>query len=152
MVDVVRGAIPDDIERCIELWVEALLDRDGSVDPLPVADRMRRLFDGPITRFALAGDPVDGFAVTAPKPGDPAVTVLERIAVRPASAGQGVGRLLLEDAIRSARSAGFTTMELAVRTGNGAVRLYEKAGFRSASDPVPHPLGGEPMVTYRLEL
>jgi ribosomal protein S18 acetylase RimI-like enzyme len=148
MTDIVAGSIPEDIERCVDVWVRALRHRDGDVDSDSTAERMRTLFDGPVIRFALTAEPLAGFALTTPKTGEETTAMLERIAVLPSSAGRGHGRALLRDAIQSSRDAGFARIELAVRRGNAAVRLYEAEGFASISGPIPHPLGGEPMITY----
>lgn len=152
MADIVAGSIPEDIERCVDVWIHALRHRDGDVDSGPVAERMRKLLDGPVLRFALTGEPLAGFALTIPKKNDETTAVLERIAVLPSSVGQGHGRALLRDAIRCSTEAGFCSIELAVRRGNAAIRLYEAAGFAAVSAPAPHPLGGEPMITYRRDL
>lgn len=152
MTDIVVGDIPEDIDRCVDVWIHALRHRDGDVDARVVAERMRKLFDGPVLRFALTGQPLAGFALTTPKTHDETTAVLERIAVLPSSAGQGHGRALLRDAIRYSTDAGFSSLELAVRRGNAAIRLYEAEGFAAVSEPVPHPLGGEPMITYRRDL
>lgn len=149
---IVPGRIPEDIDRCVDLWVDALRARDGNVEAAAVAERTKEVFRRPFIRFAVAEEPLVGFAVTAPKEADARTAVLERIAVRPDAAGRGTGRALLSDAIDASRAAGFETMELGVRRGNAAVRLYEAAGFRPVSAPIPHPLGGEPMVTFRREL
>ncbi|MFK0241530.1 GNAT family N-acetyltransferase [Microbacterium sp. NPDC090281] len=90
--------------------------------------------------------------MTAPKSGDATVAVLERIAVLPASSGLGTGRALLQDAVQASKDAGFSTIELAVRQGNPAIRFYEGEGFEPISGPGPHPLGGEPMITYSRDL
>ncbi|MBT2486196.1 MULTISPECIES: N-acetyltransferase [unclassified Microbacterium] len=113
---------------------------------------MKSLFDGPVIRFALSGKPLAGFALTTPKPGDGTSALLERIAVLPEATGQGTGRALLRDAVQSSKGAGCSTIELAVRRGNAAIRLYETEGFEAVSGPVPHPLGGEPMITYSRHL
>ena len=151
MTDITAGTA-EDIARCVDLWVQALRHRDGEVDADAVAARMRTLFDGPLIRFALAGEPLAGFALTAPKSGDETTAVLERIAVVPASSGMGIGRALLKDAILASKNAGCSTIELAVRRGNPAIRLYEQQGFRPVSGPIPHPLGGEPMITFSVGL
>lgn len=152
MTDIVAGSVPEDIAKCLDVWEQALRHRDGDVDAETVAERMRTLFDGPLIRFALTGAPLVGFALTAPKSGDATVAVLERIAVLPASSGQGTGRALLQDAVQASKDAGFSTIELAVRRGNPAIRFYEGEGFEPISGPVPHPLGGEPMITYSRDL
>lgn len=151
MTDIALGTT-EDIERCVDLWVQALRHRDGEVAAEAVGARMHKLFDGPLLRFALAGEPLAGFALTAPKSGDETVAVLERIAVLPASSGKGIGRALLKDAMLASKDAQYDTIELAVRRGNPAIRLYEQQGFRPVSGPVPHPLGGEPMITFSVGL
>lgn len=45
---------------------------------------------------------------------------------------RGVGRLLLEEFVERARSAGAARVHLEVRDGNPAVRMYRLAGFKSA--------------------
>lgn len=147
----IRGRVPEDVERCVDLWISALRHRDGHVDEAPVSERTREVFGGGLIRFAITDGPVlNGFAVTVPRTDETAV--LERIAVRPSLAGQGIGRALLLDAITSSREGGYSALELAVRRGNPAVLLYESLDFRRASEPIAHPLGGEPMITYRLGL
>lgn len=157
MVQIADGRIPSDVEPCIELWVEALRERDGRVEVEPVSARTRSVFAGGVARFAVArgttaGSTPEGFVVTVPHPKDPAVAILERIAVAPGAAGRGIGSALLADALDASRAAGFSAVELGVRVGNPAVRLYEAAGFRAVGSPEPHPLGGAPMVRYRLDL
>lgn len=148
---LVRGRVPEDVEQCVGLWIRALRHRDGHVDEGPVSDRTRAVFGGVLLRFTITEGPMlNGFAVTVPRTAETAV--LERIAVRPGLTRRGIGRALLLDAIASSREAGCTALELAVRRGNPAALLYESLGFRRASEPIAHPLGGEPMITYRLGL
>ena len=149
---IVSGTLPDDVDRCVQLWVRALLARDGEVDSHAVGERTRGVFGRPLIRFAIVDHPFSGFAVTVGKVGEPMTAVLERIAVAPGKTGQGIGRALLTDAIDSSRRRGRSAMELAVRRGNPAVRLYEALGFRATSGPADHPLGGEPMITFRRSL
>lgn len=51
------------------------------------------------------------------------------LAVDPAWRGRGIGKTLIESCLLTARRRGITSMNLEVRAGNDAVRLYEKAGF-----------------------
>lgn len=51
------------------------------------------------------------------------------LAVDPAHRHQGVGRLLLEDFMESARDYGAGRVHLEVREGNAAMRMYRSAGF-----------------------
>ena len=157
MFVLAEGLVPDDVEPCVALWVDAVRARDGEVDAPRVSERMLRVFDRPPVRFAVGREEetpgaLRGFAVTVPHPSSPRTAVLERIAVSSDMAGRGLGRLLLTDAVDASRARGFSSIELAVRAGNAAVRLYEAAGFRPVSAPEPHPLGGAPMTRYRLGL
>jgi ribosomal protein S18 acetylase RimI-like enzyme len=152
------GEREQDEAPCVQLWVTSIRHRDAGAGPgeRAVAERARSKFTQPIVRFAVAreGD-ISGFALTvadSDRPHDEAV-VLELLAVEPRSAGAGIGRALLEDAISASRRAGFAAIRLSVRTGNRrAISLYEVAGFTREGAPLDHPLGGEPMVTYVLAL
>jgi ribosomal-protein-alanine N-acetyltransferase len=51
------------------------------------------------------------------------------VAVAAAEQGHGIGRLLLEEFVNSARSGGAGRLHLEVRDGNPAMSLYRQAGF-----------------------
>jgi [ribosomal protein S18]-alanine N-acetyltransferase len=51
------------------------------------------------------------------------------LAVLPHHHRQGVGRLLLDDFMESARSSGAVRVHLEVRDGNPAIEMYRGAGF-----------------------
>lgn len=51
------------------------------------------------------------------------------LAVDPAQQRRGIGQLLLDDFISSARAAGSGRLHLEVRDGNPALKLYTRAGF-----------------------
>ena len=56
---------------------------------------------------------------------------IHNIAVHPSRQGCGLGRLLLDAALRRVMGEGATRCHLEVRASNGAARaLYEKLGFR----------------------
>jgi ribosomal protein S18 acetylase RimI-like enzyme len=142
-----HDASPSAVEPCLALWMTAITARDRAEPPEGTTERIRGKFTVPSLRFAVVGDDArpDGFALTTPD-GE-----LQLLAVAPTAAGRGVGRALLVDAIAAARSAGLDALTLAVRTGNRrALDLYESVGMLPVGDPRPHPLGGEPMLTYRL--
>lgn len=63
-------------------------------------------------------------------PTRPFTAELVNLAVTPALEGRGIGRLLVSDAVRRAKSEGYRTLE--VGTGNagiGQLALYQKCGF-----------------------
>jgi ribosomal protein S18 acetylase RimI-like enzyme len=143
---VLRPFVPADLEACVAVWVRALEARDGVAAPAGTAERVRgRLArDDHRTVVAEQAGRVAGFATTVPE--GPGTLLLQHLAVAPDVAGRGLGRRLLADAV--AHAAG-RPLALDVRIGNGrAIALYERAGFARAGEPVPHPLGGEPMVRY----
>ena len=52
------------------------------------------------------------------------------IGVLPAARRQGIGRALLDALIAQARSDGLPALSLSVDRDNGALKLYERVGFR----------------------
>ena len=54
------------------------------------------------------------------------------LAVAPDHQHRGIGRLLLEQFVEQARSAGANRVHLEVRDGNPAVQMYRRAGFQPA--------------------
>jgi len=51
------------------------------------------------------------------------------LATRPAARGRGIGGSLLRAAMEEARGRGAATLFLEVRSGNDAIRLYQREGF-----------------------
>lgn len=82
----------------------------------------------PGSRLLVARRGLDpaGFAMTRTIAGE---TELLLLAVRRAYRRTGIGRSLLDHAIDEARNEGADALHLEVREGNGAVLLYQGAGF-----------------------
>ncbi|WP_341975982.1 GNAT family N-acetyltransferase [Microbacterium sp. LTA6] len=152
VIELVRGSIPADVERCVSLWTEVASAREGSAEMRGTDDRLRELFDGPVARFTAAGEPLAGFVLVVPKAGDDGTLVLERLAVRPTAAGRGIDRALLTDVISWSESNEFEAIELAVGAGDGTTPLYEAAGFRPVVGPIPRALSDDALATFRLPL
>jgi ribosomal protein S18 acetylase RimI-like enzyme len=55
------------------------------------------------------------------------------VAVRDGHRGRGLGERLLTELAHVARRAGFARLSLSVDTGNRAVHLYERVGYREIS-------------------
>jgi ribosomal protein S18 acetylase RimI-like enzyme len=147
------GEVPDDIERCADIWVRAIRFRDGTVDARAMAQRVRSAFDNPIVRFAVATSPRSGFALVESGRPNPTEALLRFLAVDPDASGIGVGTALLDDAVERARVGGCQSISLEVRTTNArAIALYTRRGFEPFGESMPHPLGGDPMQSYRLAL
>jgi ribosomal protein S18 acetylase RimI-like enzyme len=74
---------------------------------------------------------------------------LEELYVAPESRGDGVGRVLLEEAIETARAEGATHMELGTSESDTAARaLYESLGFTNREGSPDGPV----MFFYEREL
>lgn len=152
---IIRAGASDEREACVSIWLDALRARDGAEQGPDVAARARAKFTRPIVRFAVAGPGPSAFALTVDTGTDSSkrVAMFELLAVAPDDAGHGIGRALVADAIEAATKAGYSAMELSVRAGNDrAAKLYSSCGFTRQGDPVPHPLGGPPMLGYALRL
>src|SRR5437763_12752086 len=94
---------------------------------------MRRLLDDGGTLVLLAGDGPDGLAVLCLRAAIWSAGLecyLAELYVAPARRGQGLGRALMEAALREARTRGADTMDIGVDEPDLAARhLYESLGF-----------------------
>ena len=79
--------------------------------------------------LARRGDEIVGFTLSRHVAGEAELLLL---AVSAQEQNRGIGQLLLDDFIRAARSRGANRLHLEVRDGNGAARLYQRAGFTMA--------------------
>ena len=119
--------------------------------PPALAERMRQLLEGGDTVVALAGDGPDGLAVLRFRAAiwSPGLeSYLAELYVVPARRGQGLGRQLMEAALREASDRGADSMDIGVDEPDlAARRLYESLGFsnRSGGD-------GPLMYVYEREL
>jgi ribosomal protein S18 acetylase RimI-like enzyme len=120
-------------------------------EPSALADRMRRLLDGGDTLVVLVGDGPDGLAVLRFRPAIWSAgleSYLAELYVTPARRGRGLGRQLMEAALREAGRRGADSMDIGVDEPDlAARRLYESLGFsnRSGGD-------GPLMYVYEREL
>jgi ribosomal protein S18 acetylase RimI-like enzyme len=119
--------------------------------PSALAQRLRQLLDGGDTLVLLAGDGPDGLAVLRFRAAIWTAGLechLAELYVTPARRGQGLGRELMNTALRAARDRGADTMDIGVDEPDlAARRLYESLGFtnRSGGD-------GPLMYVYEREL
>jgi ribosomal protein S18 acetylase RimI-like enzyme len=102
-------------------------------EPGALAERMRQLLGGGDTLVLLAGDGPDGLAVLRFRAAIWSTGLecyLAELYVTPARRGQGLGRALMEAALREARNRGADTMDIGVDEPDlAARRLYESLGF-----------------------
>jgi ribosomal protein S18 acetylase RimI-like enzyme len=134
MAHQVRAARRDDAEAIGRL-LHAFNQEFDEPTPAPpaLAERMRQLIDGGDTLVLLIGDGPDGLAVLRFRPAIFSAgleSYLAELYVVPARRGQGLGRALMEAALREARDAGADTMDIGVdEPDHAARRLYESLGF-----------------------
>jgi ribosomal protein S18 acetylase RimI-like enzyme len=120
-------------------------------EPPVLAQRVRQLLAGGDTLVLLAGDGPDGLAVLRFRAAIWSAGLecyLAELYVTPAQRGQGLGRGLMETALREARDRGADSMDIGVDEPDLAARkLYESLGFsnRSGAD-------GSVMYVYEREL
>jgi len=112
--------------------------------PSVLADRLGQLLDHGDTAILIAGDGPEGLVVLrfrgALWTGGQECYVAELYVV-PARRGHGVGRALMEAAIREARERGADTMDIGVDEPDlAARRLYQSLGFTNRTGGEDGPL------------
>lgn len=134
MTHHVRTASRDDANVIGQLLYAFNQEFDAPTPPpQALAERAQQLIDGGDTLVLLAGDGPDGLAVLRFRlaiwsPGQECY--LAELYVAPALRGRGLGRALMEAALRAARGRGADTMDIGVDEPDHVARhLYEKLGF-----------------------
>ena len=121
---------------------------DPTPEPSALAERIRQLLDGGDTFVLLAGDGPAGLAVLRLRAAIWSTGLecyLAELYVTPERRGQGLGRALMEAALREARDRGADTMDIGVDEPDlAARRLYESLGFTNRS-------GGDGPLMYVYE-
>lgn len=117
------------------------IDRPGTVYFDPTTDDLYTLFQTPrsIYRIALDGSEIIGGCGIFPTPALPdGCAELVKFYLDAGYRGRGIGRMLMDKSIESARELGFRQIYLESMPELGkAISMYEKAGFRS----IDHALG-----------
>ncbi len=145
-----------DAPAIASLYERAWAKHHGQVDErlvheqAPLADEVTAWLKG---GFEVFTGTVDGGLVGVVRCSFPTGTCLvDRMAVEPGRAGNGIGRALAEHAIQRARRAGVTKVWVqAVPKLEGAVRLYRSLGFRESGHLRAH-YWGEDVVLMELPL
>src|SRR6476646_2560279 len=120
--------------------------------PTALADRRRQLLKNGDTLVLLAGDGPDGLAVLRFRAAIWSTGLecyLAELYVTPARRGHGLGRALMESALREARKRGADTMDVGVDDPDLEARhLYESLGFTNRAGGADSPV----MFVYEREL
>ena len=121
---------------------------DPTPEPSALAERIRQLLDGGDTVVLLAGTGPDGLAVLRFRAAIWSTGLecyLAELYVTPSRRGQGLGRALMDAALREARNRGADTMDIGVDEPDlAARRLYESLGFTNRA-------GGDGPLMYVYE-
>ena len=131
---MVRRAEPSDADAVGRLLHDFNTEFDEPTPtPAALADRVRALLDAGDTAILLAGERPDGLAVLRFRLSiwlEGLECYLAELYVVPGRRGQGLGRALMEEAIKVAREEGATYMDLGTGEDDVAARaLYESLGF-----------------------
>lgn len=68
-----------------------------------------------------------GFSLTEPEKN---IYKLHKLYVLPSAHGKGIGKLLMNEVVNTARAAGGVTLQLNVNRNNKAAEFYKHAGFK----------------------
>jgi ribosomal protein S18 acetylase RimI-like enzyme len=153
MENLVRCADPDDAGAVGQLLYDFNREFDEPTPaPTALAERMRQLLNGGDTLVLLAGDGPDGLAVLRFRAAIWSTSLecyLAELYVTPVRRGQGLGRALMEAALREARERGADSMDIGVDEPDLAARhLYESLGFTNRAGGPDGPV----MFVYEREL
>jgi ribosomal protein S18 acetylase RimI-like enzyme len=147
----VRVAGPSDAAAIGRLLHDFNTEYDeASPGPAAIAERVGELMVGPDFRVLLAGDGPDGLAVLRFRPALWSAgreCYLAELYVIPALRYQGIGRVLMDQAIAFAKAEGADGMDLnTAETDHAARALYEGLGFTNREGSPD----GPPMLFYEL--
>ena len=116
------------------------IDRPGTVYTDPTTDHLFELFatSGSVYWVAVENGRLTGGCGIYPTPGLPqGYAELVKFYVSSDHRGQGVGKMLMEQSISSARGLGYTQLYLeSFPELEKAVSMYEREGFRSIDAPL----------------
>jgi ribosomal protein S18 acetylase RimI-like enzyme len=149
----VRAAGPGDLDGLGRLLCDFNLEfGEDSPAPAVLAARLGQLLDHGDTAVLVVGDGPDGLAVLRFRPAlwiSGLECYLAELYVIPPRRGQGLGRALMQAALREAAERGAATMDIGVDEPDlAARRLYESLGFTNRSGGGDGPL----MYVYERDL
>ena len=122
----------------------------------PEVDWMQRAYSQPRCAYFVVerdGRVVGGAGVAPLDGGDPAVCELRKMYFLPEARGIGAGAAMMARCLQAARDIGFRQCYLETLTGmDGAMKLYERSGFRRISCAMGNTGHGGCNTFYLLDL
>jgi len=141
-----RGIVPDPVLDGLDFEHEAAIWRERLRDQAVVKVSVAHLVEPPASPHLV------GYASEGPARGDDEVGLGEvwAIYVDPAAQGQGVGRALLDAAVRGLASRGYDEAILWVFEANAPARaFYERMGWTPDGAVKPLAVGGAAPIELR---
>lgn len=137
----IRAATPTDLDRITEIYADAVTHGTASYELEPpsraeMGNRFDNLTAGGFPYLVADQDGVVlAYAYAGPFRPRPAYrfVIEDSVYVAPEAKGRGVGSLLMQALIETARAAGFRQIIAVIGDGHAdsaSVRLHEKLGFR----------------------
>ena len=123
------------VDLCFQGFERELAELPGRYDPILLA-------------YAESGECAGCVAL---RPLEPRISEGKRLFVRPAFRGTGLGRLLVEELLRSARERGFLLLRLdTLPEMRDAIQMYKRMGFREIAAYCNNPVTGAMFMEYEL--
>jgi GNAT superfamily N-acetyltransferase len=150
---LIRVALVDDAALVAQLLHDFNLEFDEPTPPVEqLTERLSQLIAGDETVVLLVDEKPQGLALLRFRPAiwsRGLECYLAELYVRPSRRGRGLGRALMEAALREARERGADTMEIGVDEPDLVARhLYESLGFSNRSGGSTGPI----MYVYELDV
>ncbi|WP_369409350.1 GNAT family N-acetyltransferase [Deinococcus arboris] len=148
----VRPVGPSDIPAFHAVMMAAGMDPRSSWNRTTPADLERSLFSPGAGGFLAYGEGEEVLGCVGYRPDGEATLTLNKLATRPGSRGQGVGRRLVREVEHAARIGGYERVLLAVSQYNLEVLpFYERLGYRSVDERYAHahPASPPPVVLVK---
>jgi putative acetyltransferase len=106
----------------------------------------------PTGTLLLARDALGPAGCVGVRPFDPIEAEMKRLYVRPRARGSGLGRRLVEEALRATAAMGYRALRLdTLPTMAAATRLYGRLGFVEFPEPKPNPIAGTRYFLRRID-
>lgn len=139
---MIRSFQPDDLDQLIAIWLDASIDAHDFIDPSywrSRADDMRNIYIPASETYVYESDgAIRGFFCLYQNQ-------LAALFVSPADQGRGIGRRLLDEAVRHRQDL---TIDVYKQNSKG-IAFYERCGFEPVSEKLDEHTGHAELVMAR---